>query len=54
MSDEGALQVHPGLEMMKDDPLFAVYEVKHIDDDRTAPDTTSVDGYICRTEELTL
>jgi hypothetical protein len=46
--------VQEGLQLMKDAPRYAVYEVTQIDAERAAPESSSVDGYDCRTNELTL
>lgn len=54
LADEGSLQVFEGLELVKDVPRFAVYEVTQPDPERTAPVASDVAGYECRTEPLTL
>lgn len=54
LADEGALQVSQDLELLRDEPRYAIYEVTQADDDRAAPDASSVNGYKCRTDELTL
>jgi len=54
LTDEGSLQVFDGLELVKDVPRFAVYEVTQSDLERSAPEASEIDGYECRTEALAL